>query len=174
MKSRHTGFTLIEVAITLAIIGILLAFAIPGITTFIKNARISSVTSEISADISLARQEAQRRGRPVTICASSDGTTCLTGTPDWLNGWVIRAPILDGTVQVVKSTKDLDGPVSTRKLTGLGTASMTFSSSGTAVSGAGGAILISIRDDRAGSGDLTQRDVSVNLVGRPLTTKVTG
>ena len=174
MKLRNAGFTLIELMITVALLGVLLLWAIPNVTVFIQNARMSSVSNELIADISIARQEAQRRGRPVTICASSDGLTCLTGPPDpdWMEGWIIRAPTAtSGTVLVIKYTNQPQGPITTRKVTGIGTqASVTFSPSGTA----GTTAVISFRDNRAGSGDLTQRNISVNFVGRPLLEKVAG
>jgi type IV fimbrial biogenesis protein FimT len=171
MKSRNTGFTLIELMITVALLGILLLWAIPNVTVFIENARMSSVSNELIADISIARQEAQRRGRPVTICASSDGLTCLTGTPDWMEGWIIRAPTATATL-VVKFNKEPQGSAATRKVTAVGTQpSVTFLPSGTT---AGATALIRFRDYRAGSGDLTQRDISVTFVGRPLLEKVAG
>lgn len=169
MKSRHTGFTLIELMITVALLGILLLWAIPNVTVFIQNARMSSVSSELMADISIARQEAQRRGRPVTICASSDGLTCLTGTPDWMEGWIIRAPTATTTL-VVKFNKEPNGSSAVRKITGVGTPAIVFAPAGTAGTNA----IVRFRDSRAGSGDLTQRDLTVNFVGRPFLEKVAG
>jgi type IV fimbrial biogenesis protein FimT len=177
MKSRHTGFTLIELVITIALLGILLAWAIPNVRTFIKNARIVSVTNELVADISLARQEAQRRGRSVQICASNNGTSC-SGT-DWLDGWIINAPAplpATGNV-VVKSNREPQGPASGRTgsnlVTAQGAVTISFLPSGQ-LSGGGGTLTINIRDDRAGQGDLTQRDIAVTLVGRPSAQKVAG
>jgi type IV fimbrial biogenesis protein FimT len=177
MKSRHTGFTLIELVITIALLGILLAWAIPNVRTFIKNARIVSVTNELVADIGLARQEAQRRGRTVQICASNDGTTC-SGT-DWMNGWIINAPApppAAGNI-VVKSNREPQGPAAGRTggnlITALGAVTMSFLPSGQ-LSGGAGTLTINIRDDRAGQGDLTQRDIAVTLVGRPSAQKVSG
>lgn len=172
MKSRHTGFTLIELVITIAILGILLAWAIPNISVFIKNARISSVTTELMGDINLARQEAQRRGRPVTICATSDGLNCLGSTPDWMNGWIIQIP--GAPTPVAKWVQEPDGPSTTRKVNAFGAASIVFSPSGSVVGAGTTGLTINVRDDRAGTGDLTQRDISVTLVGRPLMLKVVG
>jgi type IV fimbrial biogenesis protein FimT len=174
MKFRHTGFTLIELVITVALFGILLAWAIPNVTTFIKNARISGITNELVGDIGVARQEAQRRGRAVTICASSNGTSCDTGSPDWMVGWIILATTATGT-QVVKYNNEPEGPSATRKVTGVGPASIIFLASGSlSTLGPTPPIIINLRDDRAGKGDLTQRDISVSLVGRPITEKVKG
>ncbi len=169
MKIRHKGFTLIELVITVALFGILLLWAIPNVTTFIQNARMTSVSNELMADISVARQEAQRRGRAVKICASSDGLTCLTGTPDWMEGWIILAPTASATL-VVKFNKEPEGAIAARKVSALGTPSISFSPAGTA----GTTAIVRFRDSRAGTGDLTQRDLTVTFVGRPLLEKVAG
>lgn len=174
MKTSHKGFTLIELVITVALFSMLLMWAIPNVTTFIRNARINSVTSELNGDIGVARQEAQRRGRAVTICASLDGLTCQSGTPDWMDGWIVLAPTATATL-VVKYIKEPEGPAATRKVTANGPAAIIFLPSGSlSTAGPPPPIRISIRDERAGTGDLTQRDITLTLVGRPLVEKVAG
>ncbi len=181
MKSRHTGFTLIELVITIALLGILLAWAIPNVRTFIKNARISSSASELMGDIGVARQEAQRRGVVVQICASADGTNCAGGaSSDWLNGWIIKTATLG---QVIRYNKEPQGPISGRatgtsnQLTANGPPNIAFIPSGSMSTTVGSPppVTINIRDERAtAGGDTTQRDVTVTLVGRPQILKVSG
>jgi type IV fimbrial biogenesis protein FimT len=177
MKFRHTGFTLIELVITIALFGILVVWAVPNVRTFIKNARISSVTSDLTGDIAVTRQEAQRRGVAMQICASADGLACASGAAiDWLNGWIIKTAT---SGQVVKYNQTPQGPISGRtgsnSLTAIGPTSMAFIPSGSisAAFGAAPPVIIRVRDDRAiAGGDLTQRDITVTLVGRPQITKV--
>jgi len=84
------GFTLIELMVTLAIIGVLIRLAAPGMQTLFKSNRVQSEASQFVGDIQFAKAEAIKRGQPVTMCPSSDGTTCLTsGTTTWGSGWMV-------------------------------------------------------------------------------------
>ena len=86
------GFTLIELMITLVILGILTSLALPSFQELMNNNRIASETNGLVADLSLARNEALNMGDTtparVTVCASDDGTTCA-GTPDWAKGRLV-------------------------------------------------------------------------------------
>ncbi|MEW5967274.1 MAG: GspH/FimT family pseudopilin [Pseudomonadota bacterium] len=81
------GFTLIELVVTLAILGIILTIAIPNFQSMLASNRMASQANDVIAALSLARSEAVKRAAQVTVCASSDGATC-TGT--WEQGWVVR------------------------------------------------------------------------------------
>lgn len=74
------GFTLIELMVTVAIIGVIALVAMPGMQTLINASRIDGATSELASAFQLARSEAVRRNARVTICGSSDGATCATAT----------------------------------------------------------------------------------------------
>jgi type IV fimbrial biogenesis protein FimT len=41
------------------------------------------------ADMQLARSEAVKEGSTVTICASSNGTSCSASTNGWSSGWIV-------------------------------------------------------------------------------------
>lgn len=59
---RGGGFTLLEVAVAMAITIVLGAIALPSLSGLVARQRLKSVTHGLQADIALARQEAGRTG----------------------------------------------------------------------------------------------------------------
>lgn len=82
------GFTLIELMVVVAIAAVLLTIAAPSFRDTIQSNRVASRTNELMASFALARTEAIRSTRSARVCASSDGSTCLT-TPNWNTGWLV-------------------------------------------------------------------------------------
>ena len=82
------GFTLIEVLLTTSIAAIVLSIAAPNFTTLIKNTRMTSAVNEFVGVLFLSRSEAIKRGKTVTLCKSSNGTTCST-VGSWEQGWIV-------------------------------------------------------------------------------------
>lgn len=88
MRSRRhsSGFSIVELMTVLAIVGIFLAWALPSFLETIRTNRVTSRTNDLVLGMSLARSEAIRRSTAVSVCASSDQTTC---SGDWSGGWVV-------------------------------------------------------------------------------------
>lgn len=88
--SAMCGLTLVELLVTLALTGLVLGLAAPSFTLMVGNAKRSSAVTEVVASVLFARSEAVRRGEPVTLCASSSGSTCSSATdPAWEEGWMV-------------------------------------------------------------------------------------
>lgn len=81
------GFTMVELAVGLAIVAILLAAAVPAFTAWIGNARIRSTAEVLLNGIQLARAEAVRRNTRVRFqLTDTAGANCViaeTG-PNWV------------------------------------------------------------------------------------------
>ncbi len=87
---KSTGFTLIEMIVTIAIVGIFASIALPNFSQLIRNNRIPTTTNEFISTLVLARSEALKRSRDVSVCSSNDQTTCNGGT-DFSDGWIVYA-----------------------------------------------------------------------------------
>ena len=87
----HAGFTTIEILVVMVVMGLLASLAAPSFTTFIKNTRLSTATTQLVSDLNLARSEAIKRNVHVLVCArNTAGTDCVANT-DWRAGWVVCA-----------------------------------------------------------------------------------
>ena len=80
------GGTLIEVMMVLAILGVIAGFSMPYLQDTMKNWRITSQTNELLADFTAARGQAAAKSMTVTVCASSNGSTC---TGSWSQGRIV-------------------------------------------------------------------------------------
>ena len=94
-NKRNSGFTLLELMVTLFVALVLAGVAVPNMRGFAQNSRISSQTNDLVADFNFARSEAIKRGTSnVVVCKSSNPTystpTCnTTGTAPWESGRII-------------------------------------------------------------------------------------
>jgi type IV fimbrial biogenesis protein FimT len=91
MKTKHTGFTLLELMVTIAIVGIIATIALWNSSTMLQENRAENFLLELKRNISYARSQAASTDEIVIICAvpSYDVTTNkskLSCQNSWGNG----------------------------------------------------------------------------------------
>ncbi|MFZ6750112.1 GspH/FimT family pseudopilin [Undibacterium sp. Ren11W] len=138
---KMEGFTFVELMITITIIAILLAIAIPSLSAFINNNRVSTSINEFVGTVALARSEAIKQGRLVTVCRSANATsatpTCDSGATDWASGWLTY---VESSTTTNVGTYEAAEVILARKaalpniLIPASVASITFNSSGQPIS----------------------------------------
>ncbi|MFP5393689.1 MAG: GspH/FimT family pseudopilin [Gammaproteobacteria bacterium] len=90
--TRQRGFTLSELLVTLTIVGITASIGVPMLTKFLQDADVSTQADYVIGALNFTRSEAVKRNVRVTMCRSTDGTSCAAaagGTADWRSGWII-------------------------------------------------------------------------------------
>lgn len=104
MKKRNFGFTLIELMIALAVAAIVLLFAVPSFDGLMEKNRVEAAQKDLARDVAFARQAAATRNTFVSICRSSDGTSC---TGNWNQGWIVYVDIPGGTAGTVDGSDEV-------------------------------------------------------------------
>jgi len=78
-----------ELMTVLAIGATIMTIGVPAFQTVIADQRSTATTNEFVESLILARSEAIKRGRYVSVCKSTDGATCAGDGVDWNDGWII-------------------------------------------------------------------------------------
>lgn len=100
MKYRSKGFSLVELMVVLSIVGIAATIGLPSFVPLVSKIRMDGEISALQSGLNLARSEAVKRGLPVVVCPSTNGTSCASGT-NWSTGWMVL--LNDGTGQVLQA-----------------------------------------------------------------------
>ena len=91
--ARLGGFTLMEMMMSVVILGVLMAFAVPGFQSMVRSSQLTSSANEMLTAFQLARSEALRRGQRVVLCRSSNpeatSPSCATATTGAWAGWIM-------------------------------------------------------------------------------------
>jgi len=96
---KTAGFTILELLVVLVIGASVLTIGVPAFQSVVADQRSTTSTNELIESLILARSEAIKRGRYVSVCVSADGQSCAAGG-SWDNGWIIfvTASATPGTV----------------------------------------------------------------------------
>ena len=161
MSLYRNGFSLMELLLTILIVGIVLGIGLPSLAGSVARARQQAEVNALFHGVHLARKEAIRRRQLVSICPSRDGVTCRPGR-DWSEGWILfentdqdAPPVRDPTESLILS-HDANPEVT------LSSNRHGFSSRGVRRRATNGTIVVC---DRAGR--ISPRALVISYTGRP-------
>lgn len=174
MNTRpQSGFTVLELMVTIVVAGVILGIGIPNLMEFQRNNAMAAASNDFVTAVLAARSEAIKRSVPVTLCAVTTAapTTCVpagTGTNGAFIVWVDEDGdrVVDGGEQVIRRIQEPGGSID------------VFMNGGVAPYGANGFLRntadqvsrILYCDDRgstvAAGGQSTARIVQMSVTGR--------
>lgn len=92
---NFSGFTLVELMVTLGIVVILVSLAMPNMRDILQNTRITTSANDLISDVNMARSEAIKRATNVQMCTWNSTTSptapACNGGGNWSLGRVIWA-----------------------------------------------------------------------------------
>lgn len=78
----------------MVIVAVLMAVAVPSYRYVTNSNRIAAEVNGLLGDMQFARAEALTEGQTVTVCVSSNSTSCNGGgVSTWQNGWIVFSDV---------------------------------------------------------------------------------
>lgn len=141
---KTNGFTIIELLLTLVVLGVLVAIGMPSMGNLIISQRVKTAASDLHVALTLARSEAIKRNATVQVEP--------VDTANWARGWSVKAAGTTLSTQEAYANLTFTGPAANVSYVGTGRMS-------------GAAVSFAIRSTTATS--IPQRCVQVEPSGRP-------
>jgi prepilin-type N-terminal cleavage/methylation domain-containing protein len=120
-RNRTKGFTLLELMITIGLVGVLFGLVVPNMAAFMRNNRLTSAANDLLRGTQQARSEAiKRQNGAVVMCATADSEaaasaiSCSYGS---FSGWFVFNDI--------NNNAQFDNPAETVLARGASNASVT-------------------------------------------------
>ena len=83
---KHSGFTLLELLIAIATVGILATLSVPNLNAMLQTHAAETLLDDLARTMSMARSSAVFQGQMVTMCRSDDNKGC---NGEWHNGVLV-------------------------------------------------------------------------------------
>jgi type IV fimbrial biogenesis protein FimT len=146
------GFTIIEIIMVVAIMGVLLTIAAPSFVSFTAAQKVKTASFDLYAAMMFARSEAIKRRVAVTVNAVGG---------DWKNGWTVDAA---GVATPLRTQDPLSGVTFSNTTT-----SVVYRIDGRLTSAAALGVLI---QPQTADASIKNRCVRIDLTGLPKSTTI--
>jgi len=178
--SNRNGFTLIELMVTIAVAGILLGIAVPSFVNMVRDNQDIANTNQLSGVFRWARTEAIKQGNTLSLCSSTNQTTCRgSSKTNWADGWIIFIDQdgdgvfdSDGDAILCEAGEDCllrsNGSVSNATLVANQSNPLSFSSKGLPEPEPSPAYRLTYTPDNCPSGDKRLSIVEISSIGKTI------
>lgn len=157
-----SGFTIIELLITVAIAGVLMGVATPALRNLLLNQKVRTATSDIHVGLLLARSEAIKRNVDVELDRNTS----------WSDGWDVEVQATSATIRTQDGFPGITITCNTDNDTAAEAcpATVEFSRAGRYVPPSAAETIMEFRVFVNGNTNVTARCVSLRLSGMPQVT----
>ena len=159
---------MVELMTVLAVVGVLLVIAVPSYSVLSMRTKLKSYANELVASVYLARGEAIKRNKPMTMCISNEDGDGCAASGNWDQGWIVMDPDPDpglgldpGAVVVIKHQQALSSGIRMFTVSGV-PAKIDFQPSGVVSTPA----IFTICQQTPDEG-IEERKVTISATGRP-------
>ncbi|MBT8092485.1 MAG: GspH/FimT family pseudopilin [Gammaproteobacteria bacterium] len=161
---REGGFTLLELMVTISILGVVLSIGVPSYRGVVMDNRLASQANLFATSIKLARSNAVKYQRSATVCSSSNFDASLptcSSSADWSNGWIVWVDKDRDAATDANEIISVFGPIhQSSELKSASANRFSFDGRGFGTAAAGE---LTLCDSRSGE---TGRVIKVNATGR--------
>jgi type IV fimbrial biogenesis protein FimT len=150
IRDRLSGFTVIELMMTMVVLGVIVTLAVPSFNDFVLKTRVNSAATEIQMSLLLARSEAVKRNTTVSITPAN--------TAAWTQGWNVTYVDGGGTTRTLKAQAAYTGAMT---VTGPA-AAVAYGRDGRLT----GTTAVTFTVNVPGNANITTKTVAVDVSGR--------